>query len=66
LALLESIQRHPLRAIGLISGAVAGSALAYFLLPEEISSLRRVLGGGLLGGLSWFIVSFGSLIDGDH
>ena len=66
MSLIESIKRHPFHATGGVSFAAAGSALAFFLISNELDVFRRVLGGGLLGALSWFIVSFGSLIgDGD-
>ncbi|MDE0885570.1 MAG: hypothetical protein OSB70_08570 [Myxococcota bacterium] len=66
MSLIESIKRHPFHTAGVVSFAATGAALAFFLLSDELGVSRRVLGGGILGALSWFMVSFGSLIgDGD-
>ena len=37
--------------------------LAWFFLPTDISEFRRVLGGALLGLLSWLLVMMGRLLD---
>ncbi len=63
MSLLETIKRHPLRSISLVSFVVIGAGLGLTFLPEEMGVTRRVLGGGLLGGLAWLIPSFGGLID---
>jgi len=41
---------------------IAGATLGAAYLPESLSMPRRLLGGALLGGLSWLIPSFGRLI----
>ena len=61
-SLLETVRRHPLRAIALSACIVAGGVLGSMYLPESLSMPRRVLGGALLGGLSWLIPSFGRII----
>ena len=42
-----------------------GTILAGALIPESISLPRRLLGGAILGGLSWLLVMVGRLIDGE-
>ena len=41
-----------------------GAGFGAALLPGDLSVIRRVLGGALLGGLAWLIPSFGRIIDG--
>jgi hypothetical protein len=60
--LFEAIRRHPVRVIGLMACVIAGATLGVAYLPESLSMPRRLVGGALLGGLSWLIPSFGRLI----
>ena len=62
--LIEALRRHPLRVMGLAACVLLGAALAAALLPGDLSMPRRLLGGALLGGLSWLIPSFGRIIGG--
>ena len=61
-SLSEAIRRHPVRVIGLMACVIAGATLGAAYLPESLSMPRRLVGGALLGGLSWLIPSFGRLI----
>ena len=40
-----------------------GSIAAWFWMPEDIASFRRILGGALLGLISWLLVMMGRLLD---
>ena len=62
-ALIAVARDHPFLAgtLGVMMGI--GSIAAWSLMPEEISSLRRVLGGALLGLVSWLLVMMGRLLD---
>ena len=62
-ALTALAQDHPLLTGALVLLMLAGSALAWLLLPEDISSFRRIVGGALLGGLSWLLVMMGRMLD---
>ncbi len=62
--IVETLRRHPLHASLLAACIVAGALIGAYFLPEELSTLRRILGGALLGGLSWLIPSFGRIIGG--
>jgi len=61
--LIAIARDHPLLVgtLGLLMAA--GSIAAWFLMPEEISSIRRILGGALLGMVSWLLVMMGRLLD---
>lgn len=62
-SLLDSAARHPIATATLIASAAGGSLLAVALIPaDELSLLRRALGGALLGGLSWLLVMVGRAI----
>ena len=56
---------HPLATAALVFCILGGAILAGTLMPESISWPRRVLGGAILGGLSWLLVMVGRLIDGE-
>jgi hypothetical protein len=62
--LIEALGRHPLRVMGLAACVLLGAALGAALLPGDLSMPRRLLGGALLGALSWLIPSFGRIIGG--
>jgi len=64
-SLIETIRRHPFRVIALTVCVIAGGALGAAYLPDSLSMPRRVVGGALLGGLSWLIPSFGRIIGED-
>jgi hypothetical protein len=42
---------------------LGGATLCAVALPESISLPRRILGGLLVGGLSWLLVMMGRLLD---
>ncbi|MEE3325798.1 MAG: hypothetical protein VX252_00515 [Myxococcota bacterium] len=54
---------HPLLSAALMACTVIGALAAWSLLPQEISALRRLVGGALLGVLSWLIVMMGRMLD---
>ena len=56
---------HPAATAALVFCILGGTILAGSLMPESISLPRRVLGGAILGGLSWLLVMVGRLIDGE-
>jgi len=61
--LIAVARAHPGLTAALVGCMVAGSLLAWFFLPTDISEFRRVLGGALLGLLSWLLVMMGRLLD---
>lgn len=61
--LIAVARDHPFLAGTLGVLMATGSVLAWFLMPEEMSSLRRLLGGALLGLVSWLLVMMGRLLD---
>ena len=63
-SITQALRNHPLRALLLAACVAAGALIGAHYLPEELSTPRRVLGGALLGGLSWLIPSFGRIIGG--
>ena len=56
---------HPAATAALVFCIAGGTILAGALIPESISLPRRLLGGAILGGLSWLLVMVGRLIDGE-
>lgn len=54
---------HPLLSAILILCMIAGALLAWAFLPTELSTIRRLIGGALLGLLSWLIVMMGRMLD---
>ena len=60
----QDAKAHPGASAALVACIVLGALLAGFWMPESISLPRRVIGGGLMGGLSWLLVMVGRLIDG--
>jgi hypothetical protein len=64
-SLLDEVRRHRLGTAALVLCIVGGAAIGAFYLPESIGLVRRVLGGALLGGVSWLLVMVGRLIGGD-
>jgi hypothetical protein len=63
-SLVRIMRRHPLHVALLGACVLSGALIGAHFLPEELSMPRKVLGGALLGGLSWLIPSFGRIIDG--
>ncbi|MDG2049874.1 MAG: hypothetical protein P8M78_06905 [Myxococcota bacterium] len=63
-AWLAESKDHPVATTALVLCIVAGAILAGVFMPESISPPRRVIGGGIMGGLSWLLVMVGRLIDG--
>ena len=61
--LMAVARAHPVLTAALLGCMMAGSFLAWFFLPAEISDLRRILGGALLGLLSWLLAMMGRLLD---
>ena len=61
--LIAVARDHPFLTGTLGALMAIGSVLAWFLMPEEMSSLRRLLGGALLGLVSWLLVMMGRLLD---
>lgn len=64
-SLLDEALRHRLGTAALVLCIVGGAAIGAFHLPESIDLVRRVLGGALLGGVSWLLVMVGRLIGGE-
>ena len=62
-ALTALAQDHPFLTGTLVLLMLAGAILAWLFLPEDISGLRRIAGGALLGGLSWLLVMMGRMLD---
>ena len=56
-------REHPWLVTALAACMVAGSLLAWHFLPHEISAPRRILGGALLGFLSYLVVMMGRMLD---
>jgi hypothetical protein len=63
-SLFDEAMQHPLATAALVLCIIAGAAIGSLFLPESIGLLRRVLGGGLMGGVSWLLVMMGRLIGG--
>jgi hypothetical protein len=61
--LIDVARAHPGLTGALACSMVIGSCLAWFFMPTDISDLRRILGGALLGLLSWLLVMMGRLLD---
>ncbi len=56
-------REHPFLTLVLALCMTAGAALAWAFLPTEISTLRRIVGGAMLGLLSWLLVMMGRMLD---
>lgn len=63
-SLLDEAMQHRLATAALLLCIVAGAAIGGLYLPESIGLLRRVLGGALMGGVSWLLVMVGRIIGG--
>ena len=63
-SLLAEVLRHPLPSLLFVCCVLLGAVLATFYLPEDIALARRVVGGAILGGLSWLLVMVGRIIGG--
>lgn len=61
--LTEVAREHPFLTGALVVLMVLGGILAWMFGPEDISGLRRIAGGALLGGLSWLVVMMGRMLD---
>jgi len=64
-SLFDEAMRHRLGTAALVLCIAGGAAIGAFYLPESIGLVRRILGGALLGGVSWLLVMVGRLIGGD-
>ncbi|MBW2231653.1 MAG: hypothetical protein JRH17_14805 [Deltaproteobacteria bacterium] len=62
-SLLDRARRHPIATSTLIASGLVGAVICVVYLPESISLARRVVGGLLVGGLSWLLVMMGRLLD---
>ena len=60
--ILEMLARSPVATGSLFVFVVAG-AMAAWLLFEEVSLARRVLGGALLGFVGWLVLHFRRLFE---
>lgn len=63
-SLFAEAMRHRLATAALLACIVAGAAIGGLYLPDSIGLPRRVLGGALLGGVSWLLVMMGRIIGG--
>ncbi len=63
-SLFAEAMRHRLATAALLLCIVAGAAIGGLYVPESIGLPRRVLGGALLGGVSWLLVMMGRIIGG--
>ena len=61
---LAESKDHPVATSVLVLCMVGGAILAGLLMPESISPPRRIIGGGIMGGLSWLLVMFGRVLEG--
>jgi hypothetical protein len=61
--LVALVRNNPITAATLLASVCLGGVLGSMYLPAETySPLRRAVGGGLLGGLSWLLVMVGRII----
>lgn len=63
-SLFTEARRHPGATVALALCILAGAVLAALMLPESISLPRRIVGGAVMGGLSWLLVMVGRIIGG--
>ena len=54
---------HPARSTTFIACMGVGIVLSLAFLPDDLSLARKILGGALLGGLSWLLPMMGRLLD---
>jgi hypothetical protein len=58
----DRLRRHWLMSALFAASIVAGALVGYFQIPEEISALRRVLGGAIGGGGIAFLMTATKMI----
>lgn len=58
----DRLRRHWMMTILFAVSIVAGALVGYFQLPEEISAVRRVLGGAICGGGCAFLMTATKMI----
>lgn len=63
-SLVTEAMRHPAATIALVLCILGGAVLSGLFMPESITLPRRVVGGAVMGGLSWLLVMVGRLIGG--
>ncbi len=61
--LLATARAHPGMTATLVLSVVIGAYAGFEVIPaESYAPARRIVGGGLLGGLSWLLVMVGRII----
>ena len=61
--LVEVVRDQPVATGTLLASVLAGAIAGFVYLPADVfSPARRVVGGALIGGLSWLLVMVGRII----
>lgn len=59
---LDRLRRHWLMTLLFGTSIVAGALIGFFQIPEEISAMRRLLGGAICGGGVAFLMTATKMI----
>jgi len=55
------ITRYPVASLLFVVCVAGGAALSYVLIGDDLSALRRIAGGALMGGIGYLLVMVGRL-----
>ncbi len=56
------VAEHPWTSASLLASVLLGAALSSYFVTEDLSLVRRLLGGAVFGGLGWLLVMVGRVI----